>query len=94
MSEPDSDFMPTKPEDNAFRKRKRKRGGFRLFRLALKELRETLRDRRTIVTLILMPLLVYPVLSLVFKTFLLSNIGLVSTDKITLRIGVDGNASN
>ncbi|MEM7455434.1 MAG: ABC transporter permease subunit, partial [Planctomycetota bacterium] len=42
----------------------------RISRLAMKELRETLRDRRTIVTLILMPLLVYPILSLVFRTFL------------------------
>lgn len=46
---------------------------YRIRRLALKELRETLRDRRTIITLVLMPLLVYPALSLVFKTFLLSN---------------------
>jgi len=45
----------------------------RLGRLTLKELRETLRDRRTIVTLVLMPLLVYPLLSLAFKQFLLSS---------------------
>ena len=32
----------------------------RFLRLMLKELRETLRDRRTIATLVLMPLLVYP----------------------------------
>ena len=32
----------------------------RWLRLTLKELRETLRDRRTILTLVLMPLLVYP----------------------------------
>ena len=44
----------------------------RLRRLTLKELRETLRDRRTIVTLVMMPMLVYPVLSLVFRTFLIS----------------------
>jgi ABC-2 type transport system permease protein/sodium transport system permease protein len=41
--------------------------------MALKELRETLRDRRTIATLVLMPLLVYPLLSLAFRQFLLSN---------------------
>jgi len=46
----------------------------RLKRLTLKELRETLRDRRTIVTLILMPLLVYPILSLIFRTVLISTI--------------------
>ena len=46
----------------------------RLKRLATKELRETLRDRRTIITLVLMPLLVYPILSLVFRTVLMSSI--------------------
>jgi sodium transport system permease protein len=46
----------------------------RLSRLARKELRETLRDRRTIVTLVLMPLLVYPLLSLAFKQFLMANL--------------------
>ena len=46
----------------------------RLKRLTLKELRETLRDRRTIITLILMPLLVYPILSLVFRTILSSTL--------------------
>ncbi|MDX1944909.1 MAG: ABC transporter permease subunit/CPBP intramembrane protease [Pirellulaceae bacterium] len=51
---------------------KRDRAG-RVARLALKELRETLRDRRTILTLVLMPLLVYPVLSLAFRQFLLSS---------------------
>ncbi len=42
----------------------------RWIRLARKELRETLRDRRTIVTLVLMPILVYPLLSLSFNRFL------------------------
>lgn len=41
-------------------------------RLCLKELRETLRDRRTLITLVLMPLLVYPVLSMVFQKSLLT----------------------
>lgn len=44
----------------------------RLGRLARKELRETLRDRRTILTLLLMPLLVYPLLSMALNRFLLS----------------------
>ena len=48
----------------------------RLFRLARKELRETLRDRRTILTLVLMPLLVYPLLGLTFQKFLLSQAAL------------------
>lgn len=55
-----------------------------LARLARKELRETLRDRRTIVTLLLMPLLVYPVLSLAFRQFLLSSFQQGST--VPLRI--------
>ncbi len=42
--------------------------------LASKELRETLRDRRTILTLFLMPLLVYPILSLLFQGFLASSL--------------------
>ena len=46
----------------------------RVARLTLKELRETLRDRRTIVTLVLMPLLVYPLLSVAFKQFFLSSV--------------------
>jgi len=46
----------------------------RLARLCLKELRETLRDRRTIVTLVLMPLLVYPLLSLSFQRLLLTSL--------------------
>ena len=56
--------------------RRPNRGGVaRIWRLATKELRETLRDRRTIVTLIFMPLLVYPILSLIFQNFLLSSLG-------------------
>jgi sodium transport system permease protein len=46
----------------------------RVARLTLKELRESLRDRRTIVTLVLMPLLVYPLISLGFKQFLFANL--------------------
>jgi sodium transport system permease protein len=42
----------------------------RVVRLTRKELRETLRDRRTIVTLVLMPLLLYPLISVVFKQFM------------------------
>ncbi|QDU64351.1 CAAX amino terminal protease self- immunity [Planctomycetes bacterium Pan216] len=42
-------------------------------RLARKELRETLRDRRTIVTLVVMPLVLYPLVTIAFQTYLLSN---------------------
>ena len=45
----------------------------RWLRLAQKELRETLRDRRTIATLLLMPILVYPLLSMGFRHFLLGS---------------------
>jgi len=47
----------------------------RLARLARKELREVLRDRRTLVTLVLMPLIVYPLLSMIFHKVLLSGYG-------------------
>ncbi len=43
----------------------------RLLRITRKELRETLRDRRTVITLVLMPLLVYPLLSISFNKSLL-----------------------
>lgn len=63
-------------------------------RLVLKELRETLRDRRTIITLILMPLLVYPALSLVFKSFLLSQAGVLpSQDPIKFNYCYTGSGS-
>ena len=71
-SESESESPESKPsssQDSASRERSK----FRISRLAKKELRETLRDRRTLVTLIVMPLLVYPILSLVFRTFLLNN---------------------
>ena len=44
-----------------------------LRRLVSKELREILRDRRTILTLVLMPLLLYPLLGVAFRTFLLGS---------------------
>jgi ABC-2 type transport system permease protein/sodium transport system permease protein len=45
-----------------------------LGRLTLKELREILRDRRTIVTLVLMPLFMYPVMSIAFQQFFVSQL--------------------
>jgi sodium transport system permease protein len=51
----------------------RRLSGGHLGRLALKELRETLRDRRTIVTLVLMPILVYPLLSIAFQKLVLTS---------------------
>ncbi|MCH7989317.1 MAG: ABC transporter permease, partial [Planctomycetes bacterium] len=52
----------------------RRRGMGRYLRLTLKELRETLRDRRTIITLVMMPLLIYPLLSVAFQKLLLTNL--------------------
>lgn len=56
-------------------------------RLALKEIRETLRDRRTIVTLVLMPLLVYPLLGVAFQKFLLTSFR--STGQTVYLVGVE-----
>lgn len=45
----------------------------RLGRLCLKELRESLRDRRTIITLIMMPILVYPLLSMAMQRLIVGS---------------------
>ncbi|MCA9160035.1 MAG: hypothetical protein KDA72_16995, partial [Planctomycetales bacterium] len=58
-----------------------------MIRLCLKELRESLRDRRTIVTLVLMPLLVYPLLSLVLNRVLLTGAGAKSGTFVTIGVG-------
>ncbi|MHB0959818.1 MAG: ABC transporter permease subunit/CPBP intramembrane protease [Pirellulaceae bacterium] len=58
----------------------------RIARLTRKELRETLRDRRTVITLVLMPLLVYPLISISFnKSVLLTA---EQTAQIVYSIGV------
>ena len=54
----------------------------RLLRLCQKELKETIRDRRTIVTLVLMPLLVSPIMSMALNRFLLTNVS--SDDGFTI----------
>lgn len=64
----------------------------RLARLSLKELRETLRDRRTIVTLVVMPLVLYPILALVFQRFLFTSLTTQGTTEEYV-IGVDSNES-
>jgi hypothetical protein len=58
----------------------------RLGRLCLKELREILRDRRTTITLLLMPLLVYPLLSITFKRLMFSSAD--STGPMQFQIGL------
>src|SRR5207247_6339912 len=59
----------------------------RVGRLARKELSEILRDRRTIITLVLMPLLLYPLLSFAFRQFLPAMVPTKETDR-PLTIGV------
>ena len=58
----------------------------RLIRLCVKELHETLRDRRTIVTLVFMPLLVYPLLSIAFQKFAITSAS--SLRQVDIRLGV------
>src|SRR6185369_1609029 len=62
----------------------------RLQRLVRKELREILRDRRTIITLVVMPILIYPLLAVVFQRFLLTSITV--SENIAFDIGVDSEA--
>lgn len=59
----------------------------RMARLTRKELRETLRDRRTVITLVLMPLLVYPLLNICFNKSLLATAQQVP--QMVYLIGVD-----
>ncbi|MFO0898561.1 MAG: ABC transporter permease subunit/CPBP intramembrane protease [Pirellulales bacterium] len=52
-------------------------GGWRrVLRLAGKELRETISDRRTIITLVLMPLFLYPVLSIGLRQYFLTSLAI------------------
>jgi ABC-2 type transport system permease protein/sodium transport system permease protein len=59
----------------------------RLGRLVLKELREILRDRRTIITLVVMPLVIYPLLAIAFQRFLFTSIAVQSD--VSYMIAVD-----
>src|SRR6185436_11763137 len=54
----------------------RNSGWLRVLRLASKELRETISDRRTIVTLVLMPLFLYPVLSIGLRQYFLTSLAI------------------
>lgn len=62
----------------------------RVYRLCQKELRESLRDRRTIITLVLMPLLVYPLLSMILQRLLITTAPKSEAD--ILRVGVENPA--
>ena len=59
----------------------------RLYRLACKELVEILRDRRTIITLVMMPLLVYPLMGIVVQKLVLQSFD--KAKRITYNIGFD-----
>ena len=65
----------------------RQRQVARLGRLVLKELREILRDRRTIITLVVMPLLIYPLLAIAFQRFLLTSLSV--HEEASYVLGVD-----
>src|SRR4051812_19048358 len=69
----------------AFAGRRQQAG--RLWRLVLKELREILRDRRTIITLVVMPILIYPLLAVVFQRFLVTSLSV--TENVEYVVGVD-----
>lgn len=58
----------------------------RWWRLAVKELREILRDRRTIITLVAMPLLIYPLLGVTLQKLLMSQ--LAARMKVEYRIAL------
>ncbi|HVT27301.1 MAG TPA: ABC transporter permease subunit, partial [Lacipirellulaceae bacterium] len=59
----------------------------RLKRLILKELREILRDRRTIITLVVMPILIYPLLAVVFQRFLVHSIKVNENEEYDIGVG-------
>ena len=60
----------------------------RWWRMAQKELREILRDRRTIITLVGMPLLIYPLLGVTFQKLLISQVA--SKSKTEYRVAFAG----
>ncbi|MCO8125139.1 ABC transporter permease subunit [Stieleria sp. TO1_6] len=72
-------------------RRRSSQANSRLARLCQKELRETLRDRRTITTLLLMPLLVYPLLSMSLNRFLI-NATAGTTEATPYTVGVNTDA--
>ena len=83
-----AEATPSEPEA---RRHHRQLPWSRLVRLFQKELKETIRDRRTIVTLLLMPLLVYPILSMALNRFLLASSA--ATSGYTVCVASDGEAS-
>jgi sodium transport system permease protein len=88
MSAPD-DARSAKPGDQGRPGSRALRGFPRMRRLLLKELRETLRDRRTIVTLVLMPVLVYPLLSLGFQKLMMTSYYGPGAGEVKLLVGLE-----
>lgn len=88
MTDPNDQVDPSLSKDVFEVAPARRRGG-RLPRLIRKELREILRDRRTIFTLILMPLLVYPMLNLVFQRYLISSVSVAGSTTSKIVVGFE-----
>lgn len=62
---------------------------YRTVLLCRKELRETLRDRRTIITLLAMPLLLYPLLGMVFRFLAVSQFKKEGPPEYILAVGTE-----
>ncbi len=60
----------------------------RWMRMAMKEMREILRDRRTIITLVAMPLLIYPLLGVTLQKLIVSQLAAASS-KVEYRIAFE-----
>jgi sodium transport system permease protein len=84
------------PRADAAQPAARRLSGFsfaRQGRLTRKELAETLRDRRTIITLVLMPILVYPLLSIMFRQFLTASLGKPAASLVLIGVENDEHRS-
>ena len=68
-------------------------GLFRVVRLCRKELREILRDRRTTITLVLMPLLAYPLLAVSFNGLLSSSVQSNAPTQVVLGVASEEDRS-
>ncbi|MFL5342389.1 MAG: hypothetical protein ACJ8F7_19760, partial [Gemmataceae bacterium] len=60
-----------------------------IVRMARKELREILRDRRTIFTLVLMPVLLYPILSIAFRQYFLTTVAPATATEYRVAIATE-----
>ena len=84
------DDLPQTPEPAADNASRRRQLSGRLWRLVVKELREILRDRRTIITLVVMPILIYPLLAIVFQRFLLTSLAVDRDVQYVIGVDSDG----